>query len=178
MESSIDTVVLVAHGIRELTLFALLVAALYGDLRHGRIPNVLTVPAALTGLALAFGLHGLTAPEGGAVEHVLALVVPIGIFGIPYMLGWFGAGDVKLLAAIGALKGLPFVLTAMLFTGLAGGLLALAGLAARALRAAPAPARAAATEPMESNQPSTWTTHLPYGAAIVMGTLAAWLLML
>jgi len=173
-----DGIFLLANGLRELVLFVLLAGALYGDLRHGRIPNHLTFSAALLGLGIAFGLEGILAPQGGLLEHALAMVVPVGIFGIPYMLGWFGAGDVKLLVAIGALKGFSFVLAAMLFTGLAGGILAFGCLAVRAFGTAPVQARAALSEPAGAYRPSTWTAHLPYGAAIVMGTLVAWLLML
>jgi prepilin peptidase CpaA len=178
MERSADSVVLIAYGAREMALVLVLIGALYGDLRHGRIPNALTIPAAFLGLILAFGLHGLTSVEGGLFEHLLGLIVPVGIFGIPYMMGWFGAGDVKLLAAIGALKGLSFALTAMLFTGIAGGLLALVCLLARRVRPAPVPANVDELDDGPSGSPTAWTTHLPYGAAIATGTLATWLLAL
>lgn len=49
----------------------------------------------------------------------------MGILLIPYLLGGIGAGDVKLLALIGAMKGTVFVLITAVYMALLGGLLAL-----------------------------------------------------
>jgi prepilin peptidase CpaA len=43
---------------------------------------------------------------------------------IPFVLGWMGAGDVKLLAAFGAIGGLDFVVQSALFGCIFGGLVA------------------------------------------------------
>ncbi len=47
----------------------------------------------------------------------------MGIFLIPFILGGMGGGDVKLMAAIGALKGWQFVFYTTIYTGLAGGVI-------------------------------------------------------
>ena len=48
-----------------------------------------------------------------------------GLLLIPYMLGGMGAGDVKLMGAIGALMGTSFVLNAFVYIALIGGLISL-----------------------------------------------------
>jgi len=78
------------------------------DMRMHRIPNYITVPAALLGFAYhAFmpGGFGLLSAVGGfAIGFVLLL--------LPWMLGGGGAGDVKLLAALGAWLGPMLMLVA------------------------------------------------------------------
>jgi prepilin peptidase CpaA len=73
------------------------------DLRTRRIPNVLTFGGAAVGLVYAFTSHGfsglLASLEGWGVG--LALFLPM------FLLGGMGAGDVKLLACLGAWVG-PF----------------------------------------------------------------------
>jgi prepilin peptidase CpaA len=104
---------------------AAVVAALVGagiDLRTGRIPNSLTASTAVAGLTLAvLGWSGQTigaAAAGAALG--LALMLP------QYVFGATGAGDVKLVAAVGTLLGPGGVLAAVLFGAIAGGVLAVA----------------------------------------------------
>ena len=52
-------------------------------------------------------------------------LVGLGLLMIPYLLGGMGAGDVKLMAAIGALMGTSFVFYSFIYTALIGGLIAL-----------------------------------------------------
>ena len=78
------------------TVMALVAAVI--DFRRFRVPNVLTFPLCISGLvfhAAVNGLSGLQYSAGGIVVGVLILLVF-------YVLGVMGAGDVKLLAAIGA----------------------------------------------------------------------------
>ena len=56
---------------------------------------------------------------------LLGTVVGLGILLIPYLLGGMGAGDVKLLAVIGAIKGMSFVILAAFNMAFAGGIMAL-----------------------------------------------------
>lgn len=92
------------------------------DLRTGRIPNPLTAAVAAGGIGLAaFGLTGHSM-AGALVGAVLgfALMLP------GHVLGGTGAGDVKLLAALGTWLG-PFgVVMAFLYSAIAGGVLAVA----------------------------------------------------
>lgn len=104
------------------TLAAGLGVAAGVDLRTRRVPNALTGTLAAAGLAAAAsGASGLsvTASLAGVGLGVL-LMLP------GHLLGATGAGDVKLFAASGALLGPGALVTAFLYTALAGGALAVA----------------------------------------------------
>jgi len=102
-------------------------AAAVIDLRTRRIPNILTATLAAVGIGLAaagFGRVGLGAALLGCLLG-LAFMMPGHIFGAT------GAGDVKLLAAAGALLGPKDTIYAFLYTAIAGGVLALVVAVAR-----------------------------------------------
>jgi len=102
-------------------------AAAVIDLRTRRIPNILTATLAAIGIGLAaagFGRVGLGASLLGCLLG-LAFMMPGHIFGAT------GAGDVKLLAAAGALLGPKDTIYAFLYTAIAGGVLALVVAVAR-----------------------------------------------
>lgn len=109
----------------EPVLAAVLAVAVVTDLRRGLIPNWLTLPAMAAGLALG-GFVGGWAGLGWAAVGLLAG----GLVFLPaFVLGGAGGGDVKLLAAVGALGGPVFGLKAAAYACLAGGAWALARLA-------------------------------------------------
>ena len=104
--------------------FALLCAGIASghDVRERRIPNILTAPALIAGLLLHLIFGGWS--ELGS--SVLAALLSGAAFFVFFLAGGMGAGDVKLMAAVGgivALGGLPQV---MLATVIAGALFALA----------------------------------------------------
>ena len=134
----------------------LLTFATASDLRSRRIPNRLTVSVALLGIALQIALSGWS----GAQQATLGWLVGFAILAIPCLLGWMGGGDVKLLAAVGALQGPALALSAGLYGTMFGGLLSLAVLLRQ--RAT----RATASGPIRR-------TTLPYGPALAIGTLVA-----
>jgi len=98
--------------------------AVVEDLRSRRIPNWLIASGIAAGLLCGgarAGWPGLgMASAGAATGFVLFLVF--------YLLGGMGAGDIKLLAAFGALLGPAEIFTAAVLAAAAGGLLALASL--------------------------------------------------
>ncbi|HLG70962.1 MAG TPA: prepilin peptidase [Chloroflexota bacterium] len=96
--------------------------ATYTDLKHRRIANWLTFGAAGAALAARLVMGGPPALLDG-VEGWLA---GVGILLIPFVLGWMGAGDVKLLGAFGALGGVDFVVQSALYGCILGGILAVA----------------------------------------------------
>jgi len=98
------------------------VAACATDIRTRRIPNVLTMGAAVAGVtfhALTSGTDGALAAGGGWLVGVL-LFLPF------FALGGMGGGDLKLLAALGAWLGPRETLWLAVYAGLAGGVLGVA----------------------------------------------------
>ena len=109
----------------DIFLVAALIWASVTDLRSRRIKNWLTYPAMVAGLTVntvAGGWSGLGMSAAG-------LMAAIAIMIIPFAMRVMGAGDVKLMAAIGALKGPHFLMLVVLYASIAGGLLALLYLA-------------------------------------------------
>src|SRR5436309_13402218 len=80
------------------------------DLRSRRIPNWLTFPARVLGLAA----HGVAGGSSGLTQGVLGALVAGGLLLPGWLLGWMGAGDVKLMAAVGAWLSFPVSLFATL----------------------------------------------------------------
>jgi prepilin peptidase CpaA len=78
------------------------------DYRQHRIPNWLTVPAAVAGLA-----YSTFAPGGlGALAALAGFAVGFGLLLLPWLLGGGGMGDVKMLAALGTWLGPVGILVA------------------------------------------------------------------
>ena len=102
-------------------LTGVLVVALIQDLRYQRIPNLLTYPAMAVALAYHFITHGLN----GALFSAGGLALGIAILIVPYLMGGMGAGDAKLMGAVGAVVGAKGVFVAFLFTAIVGGVYAL-----------------------------------------------------
>lgn len=101
-------------------LLALWIA--WGDLKTHRIPNYLTMGAALAGLAYGLIFHGWT----GLADGFLGMLLGFGLLLAPYLMGGMGAGDVKALAALGAWLGPRVTFYLFLYMGIAGGVIALA----------------------------------------------------
>lgn len=99
---------------------ASLVAAV-GDIRHRRIPNALTFPLLIVGLLWS----GWSGGWAGLGEAALACV----LLGAPYVLLFVfaggGAGDAKLMGAIGAWLGLKQSIIALLCVAVAGMVMAI-----------------------------------------------------
>lgn len=94
-------------------------AAAVIDVERGKIPNWLTYPSWVFGLTFA----ALTAGWIGLGWSFAASVIGFAPFLVLYLMGGMGGGDVKLMAAIGAVKGFPFIVNAMVTAVLVGGLI-------------------------------------------------------
>ena len=97
------------------------IASLY-DLHSRRIPNWLTGPAIFTGLILHLSLGGVGQLGLSALTGLLAG----GIFLLFFLAGGMGAGDVKLMAAVGCLAGMTHIAEILIATVMIGGLMGIA----------------------------------------------------
>lgn len=157
-------------------LMALLAICVITDLRERKIYNKVLLPFLFAGLILNAATGGIT----GFGYAMAGTAVGLSILLIPYFLGGMGAGDVKLLAVIGGLKGAVFVLTAAVYMALAGGILALFVLFFRkgALNRLKQIAmffggmRSGMKLPLSLNKDALNATY-PYGIAIAIGAVAA-----
>lgn len=107
---------------------ALLLVIAWGDAATRRIPNTLVAALALAGLvASATVLHERVGLVGALAGMLLgfALWLPL------WLVRAVGAGDVKLVAALGAWLGVGGVIDASVLAALAGGLLAIGVLVRR-----------------------------------------------
>jgi len=85
-------------------LLVLTVTAAAGyDARSGRVPNALTYPAIATAL-LFWSAVSLWTPTPGLGSSVIGLAAGLAPFAMIYALGGLGGGDVKLMAAVGAIS--------------------------------------------------------------------------
>jgi len=137
--------------------------AIWIDWRTHRIPNVLVAATLLGACAVQLGLHGgagIALALGGGAVGLLGLL-PL------YLIGAMGAGDVKFMAALGALVGPATAVAAVALTLIAGSALAAIATGWRRFAAPATPPGDASGAP---------TPRIPYAAAIVAGTLVATLI--
>jgi prepilin peptidase CpaA len=101
---------------------ALALIAGWSDLRSRRIPNWLTVPALLVGLAVNVALNGLAGLKTSLLGAALGLVLLL-----PFvLLRALGAGDWKLAGALGAFVGRDLIVSLLLASVFVAGVMALA----------------------------------------------------
>jgi prepilin peptidase CpaA len=95
------------------------IAAVY-DIRFRRIPNWLV----LSGLVLGLGLNTVLSRWQGARASLLGIALAFLVYFPLYLLRGMGAGDVKLMAAIGAIVGPSNWFGIFILSGLLGGVFA------------------------------------------------------
>ncbi|MDH4300622.1 MAG: A24 family peptidase [Nitrospira sp.] len=154
-------------------LIIILVIAVVFDLRSSRIPNWLTFPA----MSVALAGHAWMGGVDGALFSLAGLGIGLGLFFLIYLVGGIGAGDVKLMAAIGSFVGVNGVLTCACLAGIAGGVYAIAamcyqwGVAATGQRLAYAACGAVLAGGTAWTKEFQLPFKLRYGLAIASGTL-------
>jgi prepilin peptidase CpaA len=164
----------------ELCLFLLVAIAAVNDLATRRIPNRLL----LAGWALALPLHLLSPAPGSAILACMGGAATGLLVFLPlYMLRGTAAGDVKLMATVGAFVGPSAAFHIAMLSWCVGGVMAVCivvknGRVRRALANArdllrPWLMRAAglhaASEPLKDGSVGS----MPYGVAIALGTMIA-----
>ena len=157
---------------------ALVLSASVCDVRSRRVPNALTLGTSVVAVAMHGVLNGWSGVFLAASGWVVGLIMFLPLFA----LGGMGAGDVKLLAAIGAWLGPAGALWTGLYGAIAGGIMALVVALARgyfmtALRNVRAMLRlwiVAGVQPVEgltlANEASV---RLPYALPVAVGALVA-----
>jgi len=180
---------------RHVCLLALAVTCAYTDLAHGKLYNVVTLGGLAIGLALAYFLDA-AAPHTNfhfplttyLVRAALGAALGGGVLFLLYLAGGFDAGDLKMMAAVGAL-GTPtvtrsapaatfdFILWALFYTALVGavigvGLLIWRGRLRQGLKDS---LRALASFRKVRREDIPPDATMPYGLAIAVGTIWAWI---
>jgi prepilin peptidase CpaA len=110
-----------AHNLTIAAAVTLTLLAVHSDYRQRIIPNYLTLPAIALGLVLNTACNGWQ----GLFTSFLGTLLGIGLMILPFLFGRMGGGDVKFMAALGAIFGAYPVLNIFLYTSLAGGLFAI-----------------------------------------------------
>ncbi|WML24992.1 prepilin peptidase [Neobacillus sp. OS1-33] len=105
----------------KIILVIVLVICLFTDIKSRKILNIITLPTIVFGLLYNIFNIGVE----GVLFSGKGFLIGLGLLIIPYLLGGMGAGDVKLMAAIGALMGTSFVFYSFIYTALIGGVIAL-----------------------------------------------------
>ena len=163
----------------EIALFALVVAAGIADFRTRKIPNWLN----LSGLILGVGLNTFFLHGAGLILSAMGFVCAVAIYVTLYLLRGMGAGDVKLMAAVGAIAGPWNWLGIFLITALLGGIAAVAlAWANGRLRQTCSNVGLILQELLHGRPPARKNPHLdvrnesqlrlPHGSVIALGSIA------
>jgi prepilin peptidase CpaA len=115
----LELLMLLATDVRTVTLFCLLPIAAVLDYRHYKIPNWLTLGGIAFSMAYAATLyyHGWMWSLQGML---LGFLVTLPLYAVKAM----GAGDVKLMAMVGSLVGIPAIGQVLVLTFIGGGIAA------------------------------------------------------
>ncbi|WP_158737990.1 prepilin peptidase [Alteribacillus sp. YIM 98480] len=106
----------------DILLLIILLICVVTDVKSRKIYNTVIYP----GIILAFVFHAVNSGWDGFLHSFLGFLIGLGLLFIPYLMGGMGAGDVKLLALVGALKGGAFVFQTFIYMALVGAVMALA----------------------------------------------------
>jgi prepilin peptidase CpaA len=132
------------------------------DFRRGIIPNLITYSGVALGLAISLFLG-----ENSFIDSLIGIGVGGGLFLVFWLANAMGAGDVKLMAALGALLGWPVIWDVIFFTALFGGIFGILFLIWK---------RMPAVEELNGSErvpQKRYKQRMPYAIPIALGTLVA-----
>ena len=182
--------------VQHCSLLALLIVAAYTDLSRGKVYNWCTYPAIVLGLGLGHILDAYGRGHPHLLNSLVGFAIAVVVFGPPYALRQISAGDLKLIAAVGAIAGAKlggqwFIMFAVAYSVVVAGAIGLGvliwrgmlweGLKASALFAV-SPKRwrrgGGRPEGVEAGEADTAADSileltLPYGFAVAAGTMLA-----
>jgi prepilin peptidase CpaA len=150
------------------------------DLIQNRIPNWLNLAAVAVGI-----IFNAWTGMPKLFDSLLGLGLGLGILFLPFVFGWLGAGDVKFMAAVGAILGVGWVPRVFFYSAVLGIPLALVSILSRGIdrklfKRAWADIKLLCLsrglvlpQPM-AERVSEGTRVVPYGIAIALATLIAY----
>lgn len=158
----------------DLVLALILFVPLWFDLQYGIIPNYFILILLSYALIINIYIAGID----GLITSISGFAVGLVLFLIPFILRGMGAGDVKLVAAIGAVKGAEFTFVNVLVIAIVGGLISLVILLKqeKLVKIAELFNKLRYLIPLESLEQQKDYNSFPYGVAIVIGTWCSLLL--
>ena len=134
------------------------------DLRSRTISNWLCLAGAVAGLTA----HAALAGWSGLADALLGTLIGFAVFLVFYLLGGMGGGDIKLMAAFGAILGKGQIVQAAIFAAMVGGVMALIFVAYKKLRQT-------AQGNVDDSVGSLRKESIPYAPAISLGVLISFL---
>ncbi len=141
----------------------------YTEMRYRRIPNWITFGMICIGIAGAT----LSISTVTLSQSLTGFLIGAGVF-LPFCLtGAAGGGDLKFAAGIGAIVGQPLIWKVLYFTCYAGGAIALIYLIWTGQLGAGLRNTCRLAFRMKSRESTAITTTVPYGIALIVGTLVA-----
>ena len=164
--------------VRHSVLLLLLVGCAFTDVARGKAYDAVTLPALFLGLALSVATEALQPESLSFRESLIGMALGGGTFAVVFLLGGLGGGDVKFMAAIGAIVAdWRFTVVAMVYTAVVGGILALGlliwkGQLRSGLRRS---GRLLLTPRRARSEALRNRLTIPYGLAVAAGTLWAWM---
>jgi len=161
-----------SHGVVLILLSAALIFVAVFDARYRRIPNALVAGIAITGFAHSF-LGGVR----GGMASLLGAGLGVALLSVQFARGWIGAGDVKLLGAVGSWAGAMGTLYIFIGGSVLGGVLAVVALARLSKKARVDVAKTLSSFTRDGvlavPGPSTLarTQGIPYGVALAIAAM-------
>ena len=158
-------------------MFTLLALCTATDIRANKIPNFITMPFAV----LAVIVHSLSSGLDGFLLSTAGMATGIGLLILPYIMSGMGAGDVKLMGAVGSFLGAKATFEAFILIAFAGGIYSLAlilirrdvfkGFFSEKLLVLSSMVMLRQYVPIQTES-SGQKPRLKYGVAITLGTIA------